>query len=421
MFWRRELNRHPEFKAGIRDMLPVAPGLGAWGLMSGVAMVKSGLSPLEAAIMTLTVYAGSSQLASLPLLAAGAPLWVIMATAFCVNLRFVVFSAHLRLYLLYLPKVPRLITAYLTTDMSYVMFIKRHPHPSDDAEGRLARSAYLAGNAMVGWVNWMAFSLIGVLLANVLPVEWGLGFAGILALVGILCSLVQTPLQRGLHQRTENAHQRQDAGETQAPFHRQHIGQQHADQAEGHPVDPSHHGIAGQIGAAGQASLGVVARVRMALDEHHVRHVGRQVGRDQPRHLGQIEQVEAKMGAEDHEAQVHAEGGGHDHPQRCTGRQQRQRSQLRAAGIDRQRHDGGFERAQARLHHGHAAHQAPGTQAGRHGQHVADAGLEFRMSVQFTSPEHHVSREVDEPRTPPTGSAWPRRKSPAARRLPPAR
>ena len=49
---------------------------------------------------------------------------------------------------------------------------------------------------MVGWVNWMAFSLIGVLLANVLPVEWGLGFAGILALVGILCSLVQTPLQR---------------------------------------------------------------------------------------------------------------------------------------------------------------------------------------------------------------------------------
>lgn len=177
-------------------MLPVAPGLGAWGLMSGVAMVKSGLSPLEAAIMTLTVYAGSSQLASLPLLAAGAPLWVIMATAFCVNLRFVVFSAHLRLYLLYLPKVPRLITAYLTTDMSYVMFIKRHPHPSDDAEGRLARSAYLAGNAMVGWVNWMAFSLIGVLLANVLPVEWGLGFAGILALVGILCSLVQTPLQR---------------------------------------------------------------------------------------------------------------------------------------------------------------------------------------------------------------------------------
>ncbi|KAF1020109.1 MAG: Inner membrane protein YgaZ [Paracidovorax wautersii] len=196
MFWRPELRRHPEFMAGVRDMLPVAPGLGAWAVMSGVAMVKYGLSPLEAGLMTLMVYAGSSQLASLPLIAAGAPLWVIVATAFCVNLRFVVFSAHLRLYLLYLPKLPRLITAYLSTDMSYVMLIKRHPVPTENADDRLGRQAYLAGNACVSWFSWMSLSLAGILLANVLPMSWGLGFAGILALVGILCSLLQTPLQR---------------------------------------------------------------------------------------------------------------------------------------------------------------------------------------------------------------------------------
>ena len=28
-----------------------------------------------------------------------------------------------------------------------------------------------------------------------MPVQWGLGFAGILALLGILCSLVNTPLR----------------------------------------------------------------------------------------------------------------------------------------------------------------------------------------------------------------------------------
>jgi predicted branched-subunit amino acid permease len=50
-------------------------------------------------MMTFLVFAGSSQLASLPLLTAHAPIWVILATAFCVNLRFVVFSAHLRNYL----------------------------------------------------------------------------------------------------------------------------------------------------------------------------------------------------------------------------------------------------------------------------------------------------------------------------------
>ena len=44
-------------------MLPVAPGIAAWGLMTGVAMMKSGLSLVEALAMTLTVFAGSSQLA----------------------------------------------------------------------------------------------------------------------------------------------------------------------------------------------------------------------------------------------------------------------------------------------------------------------------------------------------------------------
>jgi predicted branched-subunit amino acid permease len=64
--------------------------------MTGVAMVKSGMSVFEAVAMTMLVFAGSSQLAAIPLLVAGAPAWVILATGFCVNLRFVVFSLHLQ-------------------------------------------------------------------------------------------------------------------------------------------------------------------------------------------------------------------------------------------------------------------------------------------------------------------------------------
>ena len=35
----------------------------------------------------------------------------------------------------------------------------------------------------------------GVALGNLIPSEWGLGFAGVLCLVGILCSLANTPLR----------------------------------------------------------------------------------------------------------------------------------------------------------------------------------------------------------------------------------
>lgn len=195
MFLSRANYSHPEFRVGMRHMAAVAPGIAAWGLMTGVAMVKSSLSMVESVLMALLVFAGSSQLAAMPLITAGAPMWVILATGFCVNLRFVVFSAHLRPYLMHLPTWKRLVTGYLTADLTYVFFTTHHPRPSDDPALRQAQSAYLAGNALVNWGSWVGASLLGIALANFIPTEWGLGFAGILALVGILCSLASSRLR----------------------------------------------------------------------------------------------------------------------------------------------------------------------------------------------------------------------------------
>jgi predicted branched-subunit amino acid permease len=141
------------------------------------------------------VFAGSSQLAAIPLLAAGAPMWVSLATGFCVNLRFVVFSAHLRPYMMHLSLWQRLVTGYLTTDLSYVLFTNRYPHHGGDATQLQAQQAYLAGNCGVNWMAWVGCSVIGVVLANFVPASWGLGFAGILALLGILCSLASSQLR----------------------------------------------------------------------------------------------------------------------------------------------------------------------------------------------------------------------------------
>ncbi len=195
MFFQRANFSHPEFRIGMRDFQRLAPGIAAWGLMTGVAMVKAGLGVVESLLMALLVFAGSSQLASVPLILAGAPVWVIWATGFCVNLRFVVFSLHLRAYLAHLPLWERLGHGYFTADMSYVLFTRRFAHPAPDAAGRKAQEAYLAGNDLVNWSSWVGSSVAGVVLANLVPQAWGLGFAGILCLVGILCSLASTRLR----------------------------------------------------------------------------------------------------------------------------------------------------------------------------------------------------------------------------------
>lgn len=195
MFFRREIHRHPLFREGMRASSGVAPGIAAWGLMTGVAMVKSGMSVLEAVAMTLFVYAGSSQLAAIPLIVAGAPPWVVWATGFCVNLRFVVFSLHLRSYLMHLPRWRRLVNGFLTADMSYAIFTGRFPQPATEPQGQLAQESFLAGNYFVTWCAWTGASLLGVALGNLVPSSWGLGFAGVLCLVGVLCSLANTRLR----------------------------------------------------------------------------------------------------------------------------------------------------------------------------------------------------------------------------------
>ena len=195
MFFLPSVRSHPEFREGMRSSSAVAPGIAAWGLMTGVAMVKSGMSVPEAVAMTVLVYAGSSQLAAIPLIVAGAPAWVIWATGFCVNLRFVVFSLHLRTYLMHLPRWQRLVHGFLTADLTYALFTRRFPEAATDPAARKAQESFLAGNYCLTWLSWTGASLAGVALGNLIPTSWGLGFAGVLCLVGILCSLANTPLR----------------------------------------------------------------------------------------------------------------------------------------------------------------------------------------------------------------------------------
>ena len=195
MFFLRSVRSHPQFRVGMRDMAPMVPGIAAWGLMTGVAMVKSGMSVVEALAMTFLVYAGSSQLASIPLIVAGAPAWVILATGFCVNLRFVVFSLHLRPYLMHQPRWRRMLSGYLTADLSYALFMRRFPESSTDPAIREGQEAYLAGSYFLTWSAWMGLSVAGIVLANLIPTAWGLGFAGVLCLVGILCAMANSALR----------------------------------------------------------------------------------------------------------------------------------------------------------------------------------------------------------------------------------
>ena len=178
--------RDPEFRRGAREMSGIAVGIAAWGLVTGVAMAKSGMDMTVAVLMSLMVFAGSAQLATMPLIASGAPLWVVWATALCVNLRFIILSAAWRPYVQGYRPSQRWCMAYFTADLNYVLFMRRFPNPVPEP----AQWPYFWGGTSTNWLSWQLSSLLGLFLGGSVPAEWGLGFAGHIALLALTCSML---------------------------------------------------------------------------------------------------------------------------------------------------------------------------------------------------------------------------------------
>jgi predicted branched-subunit amino acid permease len=79
--------------------------------------------------------------------------------------------------------------------MTYAFFTRQYAQPPANPVEERAQEAYLTGNYCVVWCSWMGMSIIGVLLANLIPQSWGLGFAGVLCLVAVVCSMATTRLR----------------------------------------------------------------------------------------------------------------------------------------------------------------------------------------------------------------------------------
>ncbi len=146
-------------------------------------MVKGGLSVPWAIAMSLLVYAGSAQLAALPLIVAGVPLWVIVTTGLITNLRFVIYSAALRPHFVERPLAQRVALGYFMTDFTFARFMR------SAQEGTLPdqhRNIWFAGVCSSNWITWQVSALSGIIGASYVPTEWGLEFTGTLALVALI-------------------------------------------------------------------------------------------------------------------------------------------------------------------------------------------------------------------------------------------
>jgi predicted branched-subunit amino acid permease len=71
-------------------------------------------------------------------------------------------------------------------DLTVALFLRRYPSDAP-VPGKLS---YLKGLMYPNWLAWQVGSIGGILLGSAVPPQWGLGFAGTLAIICIMVPLV---------------------------------------------------------------------------------------------------------------------------------------------------------------------------------------------------------------------------------------
>lgn len=184
-------------REGLRDMSQLALAISVWGLVTGVAIVNRGMGIPMALFFSLTVFAGTAQLAALPLLAVGAPLAVVWVTATLVNLRFVIFSAASRPHFVHLSVPQRIWAGYLNGDLGFALFSRRFD--GYQTTGTPEHYGYFFGTAYVNYVVWHVASVIGIVLGDLAPTSWGLEIAATVAMIGVVVPMAtRWPILAGI-------------------------------------------------------------------------------------------------------------------------------------------------------------------------------------------------------------------------------
>ncbi len=146
-----------DLRDGLRDGLPYAAAGGVLALSFGAVAVDLGLPRVAVVVMSVVVFAGSAQFASVGILAAGGGLGAAIGAAALMSSRFLPMGVALAPSLKG-GRVRRAVEGQAVVDSSWAM--------SARGDGRFDRE-YLFGHTAVQYASWVLGTIAGVLITGV--------------------------------------------------------------------------------------------------------------------------------------------------------------------------------------------------------------------------------------------------------------
>jgi len=142
-------NWQPVIKDGMAAAWPICLGYLPIGLAFGVIAQKAGLHPLEIGLMSLFVFAGSAQFIAVSMLSSGAAIVPIVVTTFMVNLRHLLMSSSLAVYLKGPSRRWLSLYAYGITDESFALNLTKFRDENWDWR----RALVVNHTANIAWIG----------------------------------------------------------------------------------------------------------------------------------------------------------------------------------------------------------------------------------------------------------------------------
>ncbi len=169
-----------KLRQGLKASWPICLGYVPIGLAFGVLAQKAGMSWIHIALMSAIVFAGSSQFIAVSMLSGGAASMAIIVTTFFVNLRHVLMSSSLSVWLQNENRAKLSVFAFGVTDESFAVNYTRFLHGNWD----LQRSQVVN---LTAYIAWILSTVTGGFCGHLIPAHsFGIDYALIAMFICLL-------------------------------------------------------------------------------------------------------------------------------------------------------------------------------------------------------------------------------------------
>ncbi len=154
----------------ILDTLPLALACIPWAVLAGSLAIQAGLSPLQAQLMSMLVFAGAAQIAAINLIQLATPYLSILSTVFIISSRHLLYSAVFRPFTHRLGRCKRYALAFLLTDE---MFAISEAYRKKNGQFNYA---YTLTSGLTFYVIWCLATYAGITLSESMGDMTNMGF-----------------------------------------------------------------------------------------------------------------------------------------------------------------------------------------------------------------------------------------------------